>query len=187
MTGLLKYPILLLVLMVSVSAAMAQGGPVRARMTLLSLYAKSDIIVIGRYGNRVETGLDRAGDGFTVANIKTSFDVSTVLKGEPRKFVAVETQEFRYQIQKNGEAPRDAVFVEGISSQRPDDQIKPGDTVLVFLQSEGDSLSLTDERDGVRKLTAADQAVYESRIKELNAIFDSEKPDACKIASWLVR
>jgi hypothetical protein len=187
MKGLAKYPILLLILLTSAMAAFAQGGPVRARMTMLSLYTKSDAVVIGRYNKREEAGVERVSDGFTVVNIKTMFDVTTVLKGEPRKFVTVESQEFRYQIQKSGEAPRDAVFVDDIASRKADDEPKPGDTVLVFLQNNGDTVDLTDDLDGVRKVTPAEQSIIESRIKELNSLFDGERPDAAKIAAWLIR
>jgi len=157
-------------------------------MTLLSLYEKSDLIFIGRFDKKEDSGTNRVGDGFTAVTTKTYFDVSTVLKGEARKFAVLDDEEFRYQIQpKNaGEAPRDAVFVEDIGSFDGDSQPKPGDTVIVFATGRGDTFEVTDQRDGVKKVSAQEAATYESRIGELNSIFKT-KPDPGSVAEWLIR
>jgi hypothetical protein len=164
MKKLISSPIsLLLIVLTAFASVSIQASPVGARRTLLSLYTDSDVIAIGRFDKREECGANRVGDGFVVVGVRTSFDISTVLKGEPRKFATVEDEEFRYQIVKNG-IPRDAVFVDDNES-RGDDQPKPGDTVLIFLKNAGSSLILTDDRDGIRKINAADVDVLSSRIK----------------------
>jgi len=158
-------------------------------MTLLSLYEKSDLIFIGRYDKKEDSGTNRVGDGFTVVKTKTYFDVSTVLKGDARKFVALDDEEFRYQIQpkNSGEAPRDAVFIEDIGSYDADAQPKPGDTVLVFASGQDDSFELTDQRDGMKKVSPQDAAVYESRINEIDSIFAAGRTDPAELAAWLIR
>jgi len=143
--------------------------------------------MIARYDKREDSGTNRVGDGFTAVTTKTYFDVSTVIKGEPRKFVVIEDEEFRYQIQKGNDAPADAAFVVGVDSGDLNNVPKPGDTVLLFLKNEGDEVTLVDERDGVRKITLADQGIYVDRIKELNSIFDNGGADSAKTAAWLVR
>jgi hypothetical protein len=153
-------------------------------MTLLSLYTKSDIVAIGRFNKKEETGTNRVGEGFTVITTKTSFDIATVLKGEDRKFVTIEDEDYQYQTQQNG-IPKTAVFIDENNAGR--DEIAPGDTVLLFLQTDGESVTLVDDRDGVRKISAAEQTVISARIKELNAIFEATKIDDKKIAAWLVR
>src|SRR6476646_4288233 len=90
---------LLLLLSACIPAAAQQERPVRFRMTLLSLYEKSDLIFIGRFDKKEDSGTNRVGDGFTAVTTKTYFDVSTVLKGEARKFAVLDDEEFRYQIQ----------------------------------------------------------------------------------------
>jgi hypothetical protein len=70
-------------------------SPVRARMTLLSLYTKSDIVAIGRFDKKEESGTNRVGESFTVVTTKTSFDIATVLKGEDRKFVTIEDEDYQ--------------------------------------------------------------------------------------------
>lgn len=175
----------LLLLIVLAAATLANAkAPVRARMTLLSLYAKSDLVAIGRYDKKEEVGTNRVSDGFTVVTTKTSYSVSTVLKGEALKFVTIEDEEFHYQVQQNG-VPRAAVFVDENNAR--DEDIKPGDTVLLFLISSGDPFLLVDDRDGVRKISAVEQSIYSDRIKELNSIFETKPVDQTKIASWLVR
>jgi len=179
----------LLFLFAVLPVAAQAGGPVRFRMTLLSLYEKSDLIFIGRYDKKEDSGTNRVGDGFTVVTTKTYFDVSTVLKGDARKFVALDDEEFRYQIQpkNSGEAPRDAVFIEDIGSYDADAQPKPGDTVLVFASGQDDSFELTDQRDGMKKVSPQDAEVFASRIGELIDIFVPGKTDPVQLADWLIR
>jgi hypothetical protein len=178
---------LILIVLIAAMAMSAKATPVRARATLLSLYAKSDAIMIARYDKREDSGTNRVGDGFTAVTTKTYFDVSTVIKGEPRKFVVIEDEEFRYQIQKGNDAPADAAFVIGVDAGDLGGVPKPGDTVLLFLKNDGDEVTLADEHDGVRKVTPTDQTIFVERIKELNSIFDNGEADSAKIAAWLVR
>jgi hypothetical protein len=168
-------------------AMSVKATPVRARATLLSLYSRSDAIMIARYDKREDSGANRVGDGFTAVTTKTYFDVSTVIKGEPRKFVVIDDEEFRYQIQKGSDAPADAAFMVGVDPGDLNIVPKPGDTVLLFLKNDGDEMSLVDERDGVRKITPADQGIYVDRIKELNSILEKGEAESTKIAAWLVR
>ena len=180
-------PILLIFIALAVLTASTNASPVRARSTLLSLFTRSDAVMIGRFDKREESGTNRFGDGFTIVTTKTFFDISSVLRGETRKFVVVEDEEYRYQVTNGQNAPVDAVFSVGADPRDVDNMPKPGDTVLLFLKKEGDSLVLADERDGVRKLTANDQGSYVDRIKELNSIFEKGDADPAKIAAWLVR
>jgi hypothetical protein len=143
--------------------------------------------MIGRFDKREDSGTNRVGTGFTQVTTKTYFDVSTVIKGEPRKFVVIEDEEFRYQVPKGADAPSDAVFSIGSDAHDLDSRPKPGDTVLLFLKHDGDSLLLADEADGVRKISASDQSIYIDRIKELDSIFGNGDADPSKVAAWLVR
>jgi len=178
---------LILIVLIASMAMSAKATPVRARATLLSLYSKSDAIMIARYDKREDSGTNRVGDGFTAVTTKTYFEISTVIKGEPRKFVVIEDEEFRYQIQKGNDAPADAAFVVGVDSGDLNNVPKPGDTILLFLKNDGDAMTLADERDGVRKITPADQSIFVDRIRELNSIFENGDADSAKIAAWLVR
>jgi hypothetical protein len=142
--------------------------------------------MIGRYDKKIDVGTNRVNDGFTVVTTQTSFVISTVLKGDPMKFLAIDSDEYRYQVQNGTEAPRDAVFSVG-GDPRDDGRPRPGDTVLLFLKKEGESYILADESDGMRKLDAAAQAAYSARIGELNSMFERDEPESIEVAKWLVR
>ena len=178
---------LIFIVLAAFFAVGAKATPVRARATLLSLYSKSDAVMIGRFDKKEDSGTNRIGNGFTVVATKTFFDISSVIKGEPRKFVVIENEEFRYQVPNGTDAPRDAVFSVGSDPHDADNVPKPGDTVLLFLKIEGDSLALADEYDGVRRLSSGDQGIFADRIKELNSIFEKDEADPSKVAAWLVR
>ena len=177
-------PILLILMVLAAATMAAAKSPVRARMTLLSLYTKSDVVAIGRFNKKEESGINRVGEGFTIVTTRTSFDVETVLKGDARKFVTIEDEDYQYQTQQNG-IPKTAVFVDENNAR--DEEIKPGDTVLLFLKTDGETFELVDDRDGVRKISPSEQSVFSARIKELNSVFEGAKPDNNKIAAWLVR
>jgi len=185
----MKTPVIsiLLLAFLILAASCAAAGQTRSHPTLLSLYTRSDAVMIGRYDKREEFGTNRVGDGFTVVSMRTRFDIATVLKGEPQKFVAVEDEEFRYQIQRGQDAPGTAIFVNGTDSREEASQPRPGDTVLLFLNQAGDSFELVDDVDGVRKIDATSQSVYLDRIKELGSIFEKGDADPSKLAAWLVR
>ena len=179
--------LLICIAFMPVASLLAKAIPVKAAATLLSLYRESDAIAVGRFDKKEEFGTNRVGDGYTVVSTRTFFDISSVLKGEPRKFLALEDEEFRYQIETANEGPRQAAFIEDIESFDPDGQPTPGDTVLIFLKRHGDSYELADYRNGIKKLSTADLSVYIERINELNSIFGSEKVDPAAVADWLVR
>jgi len=184
MKKLRSSPILLILMVLAAATIAAAKSPVRARTTLLSLYTKSDIVAIGRLNKKEESAINRVGEGFTVVTTRTSFDVATVLKGDARKFVTIEDEDYQYQTQQNG-IPKTAVFVDENNARS--EEIKPGDTVLLFLKADGESVELVDDRDGVRKISPSEQSIFSARIKELNSIFESKKADDNKIAAWLVR
>jgi len=161
------------------------ANPVQAKATLLSLYTRSDAVMVARYDKKADVGTNRVNDGFMVVTTQTSYDVSSVLKGDTAKFVTIENEEFRYQVQAN-KAPKDAIFSVG-SASNGETAPKPGDAVILFLKKEGDSFVLADEADGVRKLSAADQSVITDRINELNSIFEKGDADPAKVAGWLVK
>jgi hypothetical protein len=187
---MLKFPrknlFLLVVILLAAMPAFSNG---RSHETLLSLYRQSDAIFVGRYDKKEDFGTNRVGDGYTTVTTRTYFDVSSVLKGESRKFFVLVDEEFRYQIAPRaaGEAPRDAVFIPDIDTYDPAMQPHPGDTVLVFLKREGDSFILVDDRDGVRKITPSEESIFTERLNELNSIFVDRKADASKLSDWLIR
>jgi hypothetical protein len=163
-----------------------EAAPVRARATLLSLYIRSDSVMIGRFDKKQDVATERIGDGYTRAATRTSYDITSVLKGENAKFVSIDGEEFRYIVQKGNKLPREAIFVDDMQSSTDRDP-ESGDTVILFLKKQGDSYDLVDDRDGVRRIEPNEEGVFTTRITELNSIFKSGKVDPEQVADWLVR
>src|SRR4051812_14449998 len=150
MKKLVSSPILLPFVMLATLVVGIKANPVQAKATLLSLYTRSDAVMVARYDKKADVGTNRVNDGFMIVTTRTSYEVSSVLKGDVEKFITIENEEFRYQVQKGNKAPQDAIFsVDGGSKN--DNAPKPGDTVILFLKKEADSFVLADETDGVRK------------------------------------
>ena len=186
MKKLVSSPILLPFVMLATLVVGIKANPVQAKATLLSLYTRSDAVMVARYDKKADVGTNRVNDGFMIVTTRTSYEVSSVLKGDVEKFITIENEEFRYQVQKGNKAPQDAIFsIDGGSKN--DDAPKPGDTVILFLKKEADSFVLADETDGVRKVTSADQSIIADRINELNSVFEKGSADPAKVAAWLVK
>ncbi len=171
--------------------ASSRRCPVKMPETLLSLYKKSDAIFIARFDRKEDVNIASEGDGYSVVNVKTHFDVSFSLKGESQKLFVLEDEEYRYktQPQDENEPGEQAVFIEDRESSGGGGELKAGDPVLLFLKKgeDGESLVLSDYRDAVKGLTPEQLPVYIERIKELNSIFDGGKVDHEEIVAWLIR
>ena len=169
--------------------------PVKLPETLLSLYKNSDAIYVARYERAVDAAIiEDTADG-TEVTVRKHFDVSTALKGEPRKLLVLDEREYRYKIDQS-ETPAETRVEEAEDEvdalyERPN--LEPGDTVLLFLknypQENGEpSLGLTDYRDAIKKLSGERMDAYQSRIRELNSIFGEKKTaDNATIVDWLVK
>ena len=170
--------------------------------SLLSLYRNSTAIYVSRFDRIDDFAVIEDEKEYSVVDIRKHFNVSTTLKGEARKFVVVEEQEYRSkeiqseepeseeQLPAETETPETDVETEtGDEEFFGPPKLEPGDEVLVFVkngETEG-SVVLTDYRDGVKKLDPEAMAAYVQRIKELNSIFASQKIDDAEIVAWLVR
>jgi hypothetical protein len=162
--------------------------PLKAPQTLLSLYAESDVIYVGRFDKTVEgETLGRKG-GYDTVSLKKYFDISSTLKGDNAKLYILE--QHRYELSGRpadaADAPADAeVFDIGDS----DDGLRSGDRVLIFLKfgQDGRSLKLTDSAEGIKKLSDDEIDTYGRRISELNDIFDRPGIPAERLVAWLVR
>jgi hypothetical protein len=156
----------------------------RMPVTLLALYRGSEAIYVGRYEKTEDGEPTEVTADYTVVPIKKHFSISSALKGEPRKMFTLEDTEYRYVNQEIAaeESEHDGEEIDG-------EQLKPGDSVLLFLKKseESELLELTDFSDGIKKMTPDKLASYEARIRELIGLFSAEKPNHSQIVEWLVR
>ena len=183
--------ILIAILMIGVIALLvnvSQGAPRRQPtlmpVTLLDLYRQSDAVFEARFDRFEEGKIVKQDQDYSVVRVEKLFDVSSSLKGSYSKFISLSEDEYRYPT-----SPDPKYLVAKISGE--DEQtygLRSGDTVLLFMKygEDGKSLVLTDEDEGLKKLSTADIAVYEKRIRELDSLLSSE-PSASKIVDWMLR
>jgi hypothetical protein len=179
------------ILMIGVIALLvnvSQGAPTRQPtlmpVTLLDLYRQSDAVFEARFDRFEEGKIVKQDQDYSVVRVEKLFDVSSSLKGSYSKFISLSEDEYRYPT-----SPDPKYLVAKISGE--DEQtygLRSGDTVLLFMKygEDGKSLVLTDEDEGLKKLSTADIAVYEKRIRELDSLLSSE-PSASKIVDWMLR
>ena len=155
----------------------------RMPLTLLSLYRTSDAIYVGRYDKSVDGEPTEDTADYTAVPIKKHFSISSALKGESRKLLAIDDTEYRF---KNQEVLEESEHEDGDGDVA---ELKSGDTVLLFVKKNEESgeLQLTEIPDGIKKLTPDELSVYEARIRELKGIFSGEKPSYSRIIEWLIR
>lgn len=168
--------------------ASARRCPVKEPETLLSLYQNSDAIYIASYDKTVDGEILEATDDYTAVEIKKHFTISSTLKGQNRKFFVLEDRDYRY---KTALPETNVVEVEPESEEAGDDpsELKSGDTLLLFIRNseEKEAPTLTDYRDGIKKLSTERMSVYEARIKDLNSIFGEKKVNEQRLMEWLIR
>lgn len=183
--------------------------------TLLALVRNSSTIHVATFRGD-ERGERKKGEEETpdFIDIRRNFDVSTTLKGESVKFLAVPEREYIYESAPEGyetteqlelaqgtatakTEPADGKHSEEAASIEEEEmdgeegsvELKAGDSVLLFLKpnEETRQIELTDYRDGLKKLSPAHIAIYEARIKEIIPMLAAKKPNSEKIVDWLVR
>lgn len=183
----------------------ARRCPVEIPETLLSLYKSSDIIAIATF-DRTEDGEAEKTEHYTVVKTKSYYSVATTLKGEQQKMLVLEEEDYRYEPEEETaepalEMPGVVTTTDGDESHETEEgleesnEIKPGDTVLMFLEKgeEGEekgvekaNLEPVGYRDGIKKMSGDDLRTYEHRINQLNVIFNSAGNRDAAIVNWLM-
>jgi hypothetical protein len=192
--------------------------PVALPSTLLSLYRNSEFIYIGTYDKLEEGDLINDAEEYREVSISKHFTISSALKGETRKIVTLKDSEYHFkvanleqQVVEDSDTPSDTTVAENedgelkvvgpeppptevVEETEPEEEedsyeIKPGDSVLMFMNRDEDTdeLILSDRNDGLKKITPEKLAAYAIRIRELNEIFGSEQPTYAQVVAWIVR
>ena len=149
--------------------------------TVLALYRESAEIHIATLDRAVETGIIESGDDYQVVGIQRQFSISSTLKGETRKFIALDDQEYRY----TGQQPEPV-------EEGPEEHMvgtKVGDTVMLFVKRDEenkDKLVLSHYRDAEKKLDAEKMSAYEKMIGSLNGLFANGEPKDEAVVGWLM-
>ena len=197
--------VLLTATLILPEAVSARRCGMRMPLTLLSLYRNSELIYVATYDKSEEGEPTEETTEYTTLPIRKHFSVSSALKGETRKMLVLSETEYRYKNQESGteekteeesgtetEGEGDAANSEEETVEIENDdasELSAGDSVLLFLNNDEDSdvISLSDDVDGIKKMTPDSLAAYSLRIRELNEIFASESPTHAELVAWLVR
>ncbi len=155
--------------------------PVRIPDSLVSLYMKSDLVIIGDVkSEKVEKTLS-ISDSYTTTLIKKTIQVSKTLKGLPSPNVALYQTNYVY---KQGE---NEINEFAINDGEEIINYKVGDKAIFFLKKDENAQLRATDYNGIKILNDADLSIYEKRIKELNAIVKLKKNQAENFAEWLVK
>ena len=168
------------------TTSFAKKHPAKMPVTLLDLYRQSDAIFEARYARTEEGEVIRQEADYKVLKTKKHFDIYSTIKGSSAKFFELTEEEYRYSHAQSGSI----LLASAVDSDAENTYgLRSGDTVLLFVKygEDGKSLELTDDEEGLKKISSDDIAVYQKRIAELAALFSSEKVSAERVVEWLVR
>lgn len=169
--------------------ALARRCPVKEPETLLSLYQSSHAIYVAAFDRTADEAIVEQNDDYTAVEISKHFTIISTLKGDPRKFLVLKDREYRYpevvEVEADAEGDADEMEYE----EEVPTAMKNGDQVLLFIDfdDEDGGPSLTDYRDGIKRLGTQEMGVYETRIRELHSIFNAKKVDENQVVEWLMR
>jgi hypothetical protein len=172
-------------------SASALGNPLQVQMpvTLLDLYRKSDAVFEARFDKTQEGDAVRQEADYSVVSVRKLFDITSTLKGNHQKFFVLNENEYRYPTP----APNYLLARSGQTAANGDVEntygLQSGDSVLLFVKyaADGKTLELTNDEEGLKKLSSDEMAVYEKRIRELEPLLSAGKPSATVIVDWMMR
>jgi len=164
----------------------AKKHPAKMPVTLLDLYRQSDAIFEARYARTEEGEVIRQDADYKVLKTKKHFDIYSTVKGSSSKFFELAEEEYRYSRPQSGSY----LLASAVDSDVENTYgLRSGDTVLLFVKygEDGKTLELTDDEEGLKKISSDDIAVYQKRIAELASLLSSDKVSTEAIVVWLIR
>jgi hypothetical protein len=169
------------VLLISLSAlpetVSAKRCPVRIPDSLLTLYLKSDLVIIGSIKSEKTLKMTDDYDYGSYFDVEKNLDISKTLKGQKPESATFKISEFK---------PKNA---ENTDAEETKDNVNIGDKALFFLakNTENGFYILADGSSGIKKLEDGDLYIYVKRIEELKRITTARKNQLVKLIEWLVR
>jgi len=168
-----------IVLPASVSAR-AKRCPEPIPDSLLTLYLKSDLIVVASLKSEKVLKTTAEYDYGSYYDVEKNLDIDETFKGQKLDSAAFKTSEYK---SKNTDAS------EAMANEEDEYSLKIGEKALFFFvkEAEGDYYALTHYSAAIKQLNGADLNLYEKRIKELKSILGKDKNQHARLAEWLTR
>jgi hypothetical protein len=160
-------------------SARAKKCPERIPDSLLTLYLKSDLVVVASLKNEKFLKTTEEYDYGSYYDVEKILDVDKTFKGQKSDMAAYKTSEYK---PKNSDASEEV-------SEENEYSLKVGDKALFFLVKNVESgyYELADYSSAMKRLSDSDLSFYEKRIKELKSILGKKKDQHTRLAEWLVR
>lgn len=158
-------------------AAARKRCPVRIPDGLLTLYLKSDLIVIGSVTSEKFLKKTHEYDHGYTFDTEKKLRVSRTLKGFEKDSAAFVVSNF-----KSAKAEENNVETDFYA-------MSAGEEALFFLvkNEDGDSYELADYSSGMKILSVTDAGIYTKFIEELKRITTNKKDQTAELTEWLVR
>ncbi len=171
------------------TSAKSKRCPIELPVTMLSLYLKSNSVVIADFKNEDVTKTENDGSGY-YANIKRNLNVVKTLKGQKKPEISFSVSEYRQQMIKSevGENGTPEVYIDEIESYNRTDAFTIGKRYLIFLAKDDETGAFVPAyyRLYSREITPDNAGIYEKRLRELSKIITAKKNQLPNLAEWLV-
>ncbi|MBX7056125.1 MAG: hypothetical protein K1X36_14325 [Pyrinomonadaceae bacterium] len=182
------------------TAPVAEACPVPVPATLLRLYSRSDAIYVANHVGSEKGKVVDETEYYTESESIKRFNVERVLKGGRAKSYLLYDTELTYKPTKadrvdeaepemTAEDADTTEFDIEVDADKEDDSLKPGDRVLLFLQTDKKlgRLVPADRIGGVKRLDRDALGAYEARIRDLSDIYASDGDHTQEVVDWLIK
>lgn len=178
--------VLFVTLLVFSKNVSARRCPIEMPQSFLSLYMRSDQVVIADIADEKFTKMvsENSSEESFYYNVERRLNVIETFKGAKMNEFSFTKSEYRPNYNRR-EADDEEVYFE--RSARINVVLEKGKRYLFFLtKDEEGSLYPTDYRSGAREITVQNAVVLEKRLYELGKIVAAKKNQIPRLAEWLV-
>lgn len=162
----------------------ARSCPAEIPDSLLTLYLKSDLIVVASIESEKTLKMTSEYEYGSYSDVEKILNVSDTLKGQKKGQAAYIVSQYTPKNSKN-----DANDSGSIEAFEEETYPGIGHKALFFLvkNAENNSFELAHYSAAIKKLDSQDLHVYFKRIKELKKLTEAKKNQLDKLTEWLVR
>ena len=160
------------------TAARTRRCPVRIPDSLLTLYLKSDLVVVAAISSEEVLEMTQDYDYGSYYDVRKTLKIADTLKGQDVEYASFHTTEFKSKPTENSEEDAEEIV----------ERTSVGDKDLFFLSKDDETnkYALADGVSGLKKLENSDLDVYKKRIEELKEILTDEKNQLENLTEWLI-